>query len=81
MTGWKTWTGAAIIAVAAGAEALGRAYPEYSWLSTASQTLLTLGAALGLVGVADKVEKSGSVDKNAALAAGLGDSQAEQAGK
>lgn len=49
MKGWKTWAGAALVAVSA---VLG-----YVGESDLAQALLTVGAALGLVGVGHKIEK------------------------
>lgn len=50
MKGWKTWAGAGLIAVSAVLEYLGNA--------EAGAAVLTLGAALGLVGIGHKVEKN-----------------------
>ncbi|HWP84898.1 MAG TPA: hypothetical protein VNN17_06895 [Terriglobia bacterium] len=50
MRGWKTWTGAALIAAAA--------VLRYFGHGELADALLTVGAALGLVGVAHKIEKA-----------------------
>lgn len=50
MKGWKTWAGAALIAISAGLGALG--YTEIASL------VLTVGGALGLVGLGHKIEKA-----------------------
>jgi len=50
MKGWKTWAGAALIGVGAALKAMG--YEQYA------EIVLALGAALGLVGVGHKLEKS-----------------------
>ncbi len=49
MKGWKTWSGAVIVAAGAVLEYLG--YPEIA------KTLMALGAALGLIGIGHKIEK------------------------
>ena len=50
MKGWKTWVAAAIGIVAAGLAAKGH--------EAASQVLLAVATALGLVGIGHKVEKN-----------------------
>lgn len=50
MKGWKTWVGAGIVAAGAFVTALG--YPDVG------KAIVALGAALGLVGVAHKIEKT-----------------------
>jgi len=50
MTGWKTWTGAAIIGVSAALDILG--YGQYT------QAVMMLGSAFGLVGIGHKLEKA-----------------------
>ena len=49
MKGWKTWAGAALVGAAAAARALG--------YEAVSEVLLLVGASLGIVGVAHKIEK------------------------
>lgn len=53
MRGWKTWTGAGLVAASAVLGYLGE--PE------AAKGLLGLGAALGIIGVGHKIEKAGPV--------------------
>ena len=50
MNGWKTWTGAGLVALGAVLEYFGM--PEFSTV------VITLGGALGLVGLGHKIEKS-----------------------
>ncbi len=50
MTGWKTWGGAAVLAIAAGLEV--RGYEQFA------AALMTVGAALGMVGIGHKIEKA-----------------------
>ena len=50
MSGWKTYVGAALVAISAGLEAFGK--PEWSAM------LATLGGALGLVGVRHAIKKA-----------------------
>lgn len=50
MSGWKTWAGAAIVAVSAVLGYVG--FPDLATMA------LTIGGALGLVGVAHKIEKN-----------------------
>ena len=50
MSGWKTWAAAIILGGSAAAKALGH--------EAVSEVLLMIGAALGLVGIGHKVEKS-----------------------
>jgi len=50
MGGWKTWTAAGIIGIAAVLEFFGRV--------EVGNALLMLGAALGIVGLGHKIEKS-----------------------
>ena len=50
MSGWKTWAAAAVLGGAAAATALG--------YEAVAEVLMLVGGALGLVGVAHKVEKS-----------------------
>lgn len=49
MHGWKTWIAAAVIGVSA--------VLRYKGADAIADALLSLGAALGLVGVAHKIEK------------------------
>lgn len=51
MKGWKTWVAAGVAIVAAGLEAQG--------YGTAAKVLLMVAGALGMVGVAHKIEKAG----------------------
>lgn len=55
ITGWKTITGAAIIAASAILEAIG--------FSVYSNALFDVGVAVGLVGLGHKVEKSKVAEK------------------
>ena len=50
MSGWKTYAGAAVIAISAGLEAFGK----HEW----AQILATLGGSLGLVGLRHAVKKT-----------------------
>ena len=50
MSGWKTWAAAIILGGSAAAKALG--------YEAVSEVLLLIGGALGLVGVAHKIEKN-----------------------
>ena len=50
MKGWKTWTGAALVGIAAVLEFLGK--------PGLSSGLMMMGASLGLVGIGHKIEKS-----------------------
>ena len=52
MSGWKTWAGAAIMGASAVLKFLG--YDELAEL------VLVVGTALGLIGLAHKVEKAGA---------------------
>ena len=49
MKGWKTWAGAALVGAAAAARALG--------YEAVSEVLLLVGASLGIVDMAHKIEK------------------------
>lgn len=57
-TGWKTITGAVIVAVAGAAKAIAAQYPEYAILETISEAVMAAGAALGLFGLRSAVAKS-----------------------
>ena len=59
MEGWKTWTGAAVIFLSGGLMSFADLLPQYYWLSSIAQAIMSAGAALGLVGLGHKVEKSG----------------------
>jgi len=50
MKGWKTWLGIALIAISAGLRAAG--YEELS------NIVLTVGGAIGVVGIGHKIEKT-----------------------
>ena len=50
MQGYKTWAAALIVAASSAAEYLG--------YSGATESMLTIGAALGLIGLGHKIEKS-----------------------
>jgi hypothetical protein len=50
MKGWKTWAGAAIIA--------GSAILQYFGYSDFAGVLISFGAALGIVGLGHKIEKT-----------------------
>lgn len=51
MKGWKTWTGAALVAASAALDFLG--------LGAYAEIALYAGNALGLVGIGHKIEKAG----------------------
>lgn len=53
MKGWKTWTGAVVLGLAATLEALGGEYGEWA------KAVMMAGGALGLVGVGHKLDKAG----------------------
>ncbi len=50
MKGWKTWLGVVVIAVGAGLNAAG--------LNEIAETVMAVGAAIGVVGVSHKIEKA-----------------------
>jgi hypothetical protein len=50
MSGWKTYVGAALVAVSAGLEAFGK--PEWA------KIVATLGGSLGLIGVRHAIKKA-----------------------
>ena len=56
--GWKTYAGAAIVAVGGALEAIAQAYPEYEFLGVISKVILAAGASLGLVGVRHAISKT-----------------------
>ena len=55
MKGWKTWLGMSLVAVGTAMKAFEGAVPE---LAVFSELLIGLGAALGGVGIAHKIEKA-----------------------
>ena len=57
MGGWKTWLGVAFVGVGAGLRQAGVNF-EVPDLVTVANTVQAVGAALGLVGVAHKIEKN-----------------------
>ncbi len=61
MTGWKTKTGATMVAVGGFLVASGKAFPipKYTpWLEWIGGLILAVGGALGIYGVGAKVEKA-----------------------
>jgi len=50
MKGWKTWTGAAIMAISG--------ILSYMGYGDLAKAILTVGAALGIVGLGHKIEKT-----------------------
>ncbi len=49
MKGWKTWLGVAVVAIGAGLNQAG--------MVELAQTVMAVGAAIGVVGIGHKLEK------------------------
>lgn len=53
LAGYKTITGAVLIALGTGFEALAASYPEYAWAPQAARVVFWLGATLSSIGLVD----------------------------
>jgi hypothetical protein len=57
LKGWKTWTGAVMVAIGGILQGMPELFPGQTSLAT---FLLSIGAALGGIGIAHKIEKAAS---------------------
>jgi len=53
LAGYKTATGAVLMALGTGLEAVAASFPEWSWAPQAAQAIFWLGALLSSVGLVD----------------------------